>query len=282
MPLFNRLDDWLIHPPALQTHSKIKRFGMEFLWFGLKEARACLFAGIIFLSMMVIPKAGIMGLPRYDVLLIIALLAQFCLVYFRLETMDEFKAIMLFHLVGFVMEAFKVSANIGSWQYPQAAYSKVFGVPLFTGFMYAAVGSYIIQCWRLLDLKIRFHPPYVFAVIVSLLIYINFFSHHFIGDYRWYIVAATVGLYARTMVIFTPYDKERKIPLLVSFVLIGFFLWLAENIGTLLSVWQYPNQLGAWSVVHIGKWSSWALLVIMTFTITIFLKHIKATIHIPK
>jgi hypothetical protein len=46
-------------------------------------------------------------------------------------------------------------------------------------------------------------------------------------------------------------------------------------------VWTYPNQLGAWSVVHIGKWSSWSLLVIMTFSIVANLRHIKDTIHIP-
>ncbi|OVZ55283.1 hypothetical protein CDO44_23970 [Pigmentiphaga sp. NML080357] len=43
----------------------------------------------------------------------------------------------------------------------------------------------------------------------------------------------------------------------------------------------YPNQLGAWSTVHLGKWSSWSLLVIMTFTIVANLKHIKARVHVP-
>ena len=45
---------------------------------------------------------------------------------------------------------------------------------------------------------------------------------------------------------------------------------------------RYPNQLGAWSVVHISKWSSWSLLVIMTFTIVASLKHVKARIHIAE
>ena len=82
--------------------------------------------------------------------------------------------------------------------------------------------------------------------------------------------------------IFRPYDRDRKMPMLLAFVLIGFFIWLAENISTFFSVWQYPDQLGAWSTVHIGKWSSWTLVIIMTFTIVAFLKHIRATIHIPK
>ena len=61
-----------------------------------------------------------------------------------------------------------------------------------------------------------------------------------------------------------------------------FFIWLAENISTFFGVWRYPNQIGAWATVHIGKWSSWSLLVIMTFTIVANLKHIKAHIHVPE
>ena len=146
--------------------------------------------------------------------------------------------------------------------------------------MYAAVGSYIIQAWRLFDLRIRSHPPYWLATLCSLLIYLNFFTHHYIGDYRWYLAAFALGLYARTTVVFTPCDTSRKMPLLLAFVLIGFFIWLAENIGTFAGLWRYPNQIGAWSAVHIGKWSSWALLVMMTFTIVANLKHIKHTIAV--
>ena len=148
--------------------------------------------------------------------------------------------------------------------------------------MYASVGSFIIQSWRLFDLKVRYHPPYFYSTCVAILIYINFFTHHYIGDYRWYITAFILGIYARSMVIFTPYDRERKMPLLLAFILIGFFIWLAENISTFFGIWKYPNQLGAWSAVHVGKWSSWALLVIMTFTITTFLKNIKRRIHIAQ
>jgi uncharacterized membrane protein YoaT (DUF817 family) len=147
--------------------------------------------------------------------------------------------------------------------------------------MYAAIGSYIIQAWRLFDLRIRHHPPYWMATLIALAIYLNFFTHHFIGDYRWYIAACAVGLYARCTVVFRPYDTDRRMPLLLAFVLIGFFIWLAENISTFFGIWHYPNQLGAWSAVHIGKWSSWSLLVIMTITIVAHLKHIKTQIHVP-
>lgn len=253
---------------------------VELLYFGVKEARACLFAGLFFLAMFCVPRAGLAGIPRYDVLLAVALAIQAWMLATRLESWDEVKAIGLFHAVGFALEEFKTS--IGAWSYPDFAYTKVLGVPLFSGFMYAAIGSYIIQAWRLLDLRIRHHPPYPMAAAIAVLIYLNFYTHHYIGDYRWYLAACALGLYARTTVIFRPLDRDRKMPLLLGFVLTGFFIWLAENLGTLLGVWRYPNQLGAWSAVHVGKWSAWSLLVIMTFTIVANLKHVKARVHVPE
>jgi uncharacterized membrane protein YoaT (DUF817 family) len=276
------LDKHLIDRPADLPRNGIERFVVEFFYFGVKEARACLFAGLFFLSVFLVPRAGIIGIPRYDLLLLIAVVIQAGMVWAKLETIDELKAISVFHVVGFALEAFKTSGSIQSWSYPDFAYTKLFGVPLFSGFMYAAVGSYVIQAWRLFDLRVRHHPSYWMAGFMALAIYVNFFTHHYIGDYRWYIAACTLGLYARTTVIFRPYDQDRKMPLLLAFVLIGFFIWLAENISTFFGVWRYPNQIGAWSTVHIGKWTSWCLLVIMTFTIVANLKHIKHKIHVPE
>lgn len=282
MNSINRLDNWLMQIQPPENTRGWRRFCWEFWFFGLKQARACLFVALFFTAVLLVPSAGLLSIPRYDVLLILALLIQAWMLWRKPETLDELKAICLFHLVGFALEVFKTSGSIQSWSYPGFAYSKVFGVPLYAGFMYAAVGSYIIQSWRLMQQRVVHHPPYWMAVLVALLIYANFFSHHYIGDFRWYIAAATLGLYARTTVYFTPLDRERKMPLLLGFILVGFFIWLAENISTLLGLWSYPNQLGAWSVVHIGKWSSWSLLVIMTFTIVAQLKYVKARIDIPQ
>ena len=280
--LLQRLDGVLLANTPAPELSGVRRFVVEFLFFGIKEARACLFAGLVFVSIFITPREGLFGIPRYDMLLIIAVAIQCWMIWTRLESIDEFKAICLFHVVGFALEVFKTSGSIQSWSYPDFAYTKFFGVPLFSGFMYAAVGSYIIQAWRILDVRILHHPPYWMAALVALAIYANFFTHHFIGDYRWYIAALAIGLYARATVVFRPFDKDRRMPMTLAFILIGFFIWLAENISTFFAIWHYPNQIGAWSTVHLGKWSSWTLLVIMTFTIVASLKHIRATIHIPK
>jgi uncharacterized membrane protein YoaT (DUF817 family) len=254
----------------------------ELLCFGLKQARACLFVVLFFAAIFLMPRAGLFGVTRYDLLFVIALLIQALMLAFKLESFDELKAVCLFHALGFALEVFKTSSGIKSWAYPDAGVTKLFGVPLFSGFMYAGIGSYIIQSWRLFDMKVRHHPPYWMAWVLAGAIYANFFTHHYLIDYRWYLACITLGLYARTTVHFTPRGKRRSMPLLLSFVLIGFFIWLAENIGTFFGVWRYPNQIGAWATVHIGKWSSWSLLVIMTFTIITNLKHIKAHIHIPE
>lgn len=277
----NALDDWLMHRPVPAQLAGFKRWVWEFWFFGLKNARSCLFVGLFFAAVFAMPRGGIWGIPRYDLLLIAALAIQFAMVVTRLETWDELKAITLFHVVGFALEVFKTSSGIKSWAYPDFAYTKLWGVPLFSGFMYAAVGSYIIQAWRLFELRILHHPPYWMAALIAVLIYANFFTHHYIGDYRWYLAACALGLYARTTVLYRPLDRDRRMPLLLAFVLIGFFIWLAENISTFAGVWSYPNQLGAWSTVHVGKWSSWSMLVVMTFTIVANLKHIKRHIHVP-
>ena len=276
------LDARLLNLDARPDLSGARRAATEFWYFGIKEARACLFAGLFFAAVFAVPRAGLFGIPRYDLLLLIALAIQAWMLWAKLETWDEVKAITLFHIIGFALEVFKTSSGIRSWSYPDFAYTKVFGVPLFSGFMYAAVGSYIIQSWRLFDIRIRHHPPYWMAALIAIAIYANFFTHHFIPDVRWYLAACALGLYARATVVFRPLDRDRTMPLLLSFLLIGFFIWLAENISTLFGIWRYPNQLGAWTTVHVGKWSSWSLLVVMTFTIVANLKHIKERIHVPE
>lgn len=280
MLFIEKLDKYLLSRTDDAKLSGMRRFFTEFLFFGIKEARACLFAGLFFLLVFTVPRTGIWGIPRYDFLFIAAIAIQAWMLLRKLETLDELKAISVFHLVGFILEVYKTSAGIKSWSYPDFAYTKILGVPLFSGFMYAAIGSYMIQAWRLFDLRIKHHPIPWMATIIAILIYINFFTHHFYGDYRWYLTACILGLYARTIVTFRPYDRDRKMPLLLSFILIGFFVWIAENLSTFYGVWLYPNQMGAWATVHVGKWSSWSLLVIMTFTIVVNLKHIKKSIQI--
>lgn len=115
---------------------------LELLHFGLKNARACLFPAFI-LGMLALTRAVELPLARYDFLLLACLAMQALMLATGLETRDELKVITLFHLLGLGLELFKV--HVGSWSYPEAALAKVGGVPLYSGFMYASVASYMIQ-----------------------------------------------------------------------------------------------------------------------------------------
>ncbi len=98
------------------------------------------------------------------------------------------------------MEWFKVHA--GSWRYPEPGMFKIFDVPLFSGFMYASVGSYMARVIRIFDMRFAPYPPFWTTVLLAAAIFINFFSHHFLPDIRLDLFAATLVLFARTRISF--------------------------------------------------------------------------------
>lgn len=252
----------------------MKAFLREFLVFGVKQARACIFAGSFFL-LLFLSHYVTFGLARYDFIFIGAVLLQALLVLFKVETIDEVKVILLFHFIGFVLEVFKTHPSIGSWAYPEYGFFKILNVPLYSGFMYAAVGSYIAQAWRIFDLKLKQAPSYWIPVVLSFLIYLNFFTHHYIPDIRYLLMLGVIIVFWKTTVEFTVIKKVRIMPLPVSFFLIAFFIWVAENIATLLGAWKYPDQLITWTTVSLHKIGSWSLLVIISFMIIAYLKNLK-------
>lgn len=242
--------------------------------FGWEQALSCLFPVVIFASLALTQFISMPILPRYDWLLIIFLLMQWLMVRSGLETKDELRVITLFHLIGLTLEIFKV--NMGSWSYPEEGFSKVFGVPLYSGFMYASVASYLCQAWRRLDVNLVKRPSFSIVVPLAAAIYLNFFTHHYWLDIRWWLSLAVIIVFWRTWVTYKVGGKLYRMPLALSFVLIGFFIWIAENIATFFGAWQYPNQREAWSLVHLGKVSSWLLLVIVSFLIVATLKQVKS------
>ncbi|WHX27973.1 DUF817 domain-containing protein [Virgibacillus halodenitrificans] len=242
--------------------------------FGWEQALSCLFPVVIFASLALTQFISMPILPRYDWLLIIFLLMQWLMVRSGLETKDELRVITLFHLIGLTLEIFKV--NMGSWSYPEEGFSKVFGVPLYSGFMYASVASYLCQAWRRLDVNLVKWPSFSIVVPLAAAIYLNFFTHHYWLDIRWWLSLAVIIVFWRTWVTYKVGGKLYRMPLALSFVLIGFFIWIAENIATFFGAWQYPNQTVAWSLVHLGKVSSWLLLVIVSFLIVATLKQVKS------
>ncbi len=243
----------------------LESFFHEFLTFGIKQAWACLFGGLMLVAIIASSYFQWTAFYRYDFLFLYAIVVQALLIIFKFETLSEAKVIFLFHIVGTVMEIFKTSSGIGSWSYPEASIFHIGNVPLFSGFMYSAVGSYIARSRRVMKLQYPGYPRQMFAIILIGLIYANFFTHHYIPDIRILLFLGTFWLFWKTKVLFTVTTKERSMPLLLGFFLISFFIYLAENIGTFSKAWLYPSQENEWHLVSLAKLGSWFLLMIISF-----------------
>lgn len=175
--------------------------------------------------------------------------------------------ILVFHVTGTAMELFKVKA--GSWFYPEAGFFMLMGVPLFSGFMYAAVGSYIARAIRVFGMRFAPYPAYWASLLLAVAIYVNFFANHFLPDIRLALFAATVLLYARTRVWFVIGAHARWMPLPVAALFSSFALWVAENVGTATGTWIYSGQLPG-QAVSFAKLGSWYLLLYVAFvTVTL-------------
>jgi len=184
-----RLGSWAAQRP-------VTSFVYEFIRFGVKQAWACLFGGamvaLIVGTALWYPRGAF--LARYDFMFLMALAIQAAMLAFKLETLDEAKVILIYHVVGTILEVFKT--GVGSWIYPEPSIFHVAGVPLFSGFMYASIGSYIARAWRLFDFRFTHHPPLWSVDLLGLAIYANFFAHHYTNDLRIILFAAAAALLA--------------------------------------------------------------------------------------
>ncbi|MGX1159472.1 uncharacterized membrane protein YoaT (DUF817 family) [Arthrobacter sp. SLBN-100] len=236
----------------------------EFVVFGLKQGWACIFGGALLAVLMAArlwyPDSA--ALARNDFLTLAAVAIQILMVVFKLETLRELRVIILFHLVGTVMELFKT--DVGSWSYEAEGILRIGAVPLFSGFMYAAVGSYMVRVYRLFDLRFASYPRRWITAIIAVAIYVNFFSHHYIWDMRWALLAAVVIIFGRCVMHFRVFRKHHRMPLVIAFLLVALFIWVAENIATWSGAWLYPSQVDGWHPVSLDKLVSWFLLMIIS------------------
>ncbi|MHA6482634.1 DUF817 domain-containing protein [Paenibacillus sp. strain BS8-2] len=246
----------------------------QLLHFGYHQAMSCLFPAAIFGTLAL---SGLIDWPyihRYDAILLILLAVQFLMYRSGLETIDEIKVIGLFHLIGLALEMYKV--HMGSWSYPEPGFTKLLGVPFYSGFMYASVASFMCQIWRRLRMDMSGWPGLASAGLLGGAIYLNFFTHHYLPDVRWWLTGLVLVVFWRTWIFYRVRGTTYRMPLTLAFVIVGFFIWLAENIATFFNAWKYPDQHITWKIVSFSKISSWFLLVIISVIIVAQLKHVKA------
>ena len=244
----------------------------ELVMFTLKQAWACLFGALMLAGLIISNQIwnNAWAVQRYDALVIYAITLQALFLIFKLETLAEARVILLFHLTGTAMEIFKV--NAGSWAYPEPALLKLWDTPLFSGFMYASVGSFIARVIRIFDMRFAPYPPLWMTFTLGTLIYLNFFTHHYIWDARYLLFAATLILCIRTRVWFRIADADYWMPLPLAALLTSFFLWVAENVGTGTGTWLYAGA-DRIAMVSFAKLGSWYLLLYVSFvTVTVVMR----------
>lgn len=259
-----RVDAWAHSILATAPASGWRAAAVEAAVFVVKQAWACLFGATLLL---VIVAARLWypadaAIVRDDALTVAAVLIQVVMIASRLESGRELWVIVLFHVAGTVIELFKT--EVGSWAYEADGVLRIAGVPLFSGFMYAAVGSYMVRVYRLFDLRFRRYPPVWITTVLALLIYANFFTQHYVWDIRWVLLAAIIAVWAPTVMHARIWRRSIRIPILAAFAGVALFIYLAENIATWAGAWLYPHQVDGWEPVSLSKLSSWFLLMILS------------------
>lgn len=204
---------------------------------------------------------------RYDVLFVAAIGMQIVLVVRKLEHREEVYAITLFHLLGTCMELFKTS--VGSWSYSEVGFFSIGAVPLFAGFMYASVGSAIARGIRLFRVHFTDLPGKASLLLLGGLIYMNFFTHHYMYDIRYILLAYAGVLLYKTHAHITVGARVFRVHFLAVALCVATCIWIAENVATYAHIWRYPHQILAWRPVHAEKITSWFLLMLVSFTLVI-------------
>ena len=234
-------------------------------------ASAALFGGLLLGAFWLTAQVHwpLAGVARYDFLLVYALLIQAVMIRWRLETPREVLVIALFHGLAMGMELFLTSPQIGSWHYPEAGHWRIANVPLFAGFMYSAVGSFLARGLRVFAVQFEGLPDLRALGLLALACYGNFFSHHFIWDLRWLLGGCSVGLFWSTRITLSGTGWTRTGPFLPLLLGLAGLVWVAENIATYSHIWLYPSQQGGWHPVGLGKVSSWYLLLLLSLVLVL-------------
>ena len=241
----------------------------EPVMFVAKHLWAGLYGGVLMVSIAAVnllwPEGG--TLARYDVLLLIAVLTQAAFILSGLETRAEIVAVAVFCVLGLGLEIFNTAR--GHWVYPQEGRFAIAHVPLFVGFMYAAVGVCILRMLRIFQMRFDPFPPMPWVIALSALIYVNFFTQHIWVDIRAGLFAATLILFWRTRIWFQATARRRWwLPMLFSLFMSALGVWGAENLGTLTGTWLYEGQEQG-EMVSLATLGSWYLFLCVALCVAL-------------
>ncbi|QYK53787.1 MAG: DUF817 domain-containing protein [Fimbriimonadaceae bacterium] len=239
---------------------------LNFLWdFVRIQIIACSFPFTLVALIAITKFLPHLPIARYDLLFLLCVLVQFVMVKIKLETWRDASVVAIFHLLGLLLEIYKV--NQGSWSYPEHSVLKIAGAPLYSGFMHASVASYMCLAWKKFDLKSTDWPTPMTALTTAAIVYAQFFFPSWPTLLRIAMLVAVCVIFGRSQVHYTVISKVWRMPMAVAFVLIGIMIWIAENLATYFGAWKYPYQLEQWQPVHAMKIISWTLLMMVSLVI---------------
>jgi uncharacterized membrane protein YoaT (DUF817 family) len=196
----------------------------EFLRFGLKQGWACLFGGIAVFLMIATwwfyPATA--WLPRYDFLFLCMITVQIALLAGRLETADEAKVILIYHVVGTMMEIFKTQA--GSWIYPEPNFFRHHFMPDLRWLLFALAG------WLFLRTRVYFRVWHISRSMPLLL------GLGLVSLFIWF--SENIGTFTKTWL----YPSQRHGWSMVSFDKFGSWFLLLIISYTLVSLVNAPRD----------------------------------------
>jgi uncharacterized membrane protein YoaT (DUF817 family) len=230
-----------------------------------KHIIACTFPFSLVASLAITKVIQIPGLPRYDLLFVLCLAIQYLMIKFKMESWRDAAVVGAFHILGLGLEIYKV--NQGSWSYPEFSYLKICGAPIYSGFMHGSVASFMCLAWKQLNLKSSGWLLPNQSWPIAIITYALFFASQATTIMRLVTLICVLLFFWQCKVHYTINRERYQLPMSLAFVLIGFMIWVAENIATYLGAWKYPYQLEVWQPVHVGKIVSWSLLMIVSLII---------------
>ena len=163
------------------------------------------------------------------------------------------------------MEIFKTGA--GSWIYPEPSVLRIAGVPLFSGFMYAAVGSYHRARVAHLGLPLRALSADLAAGGAGGRVYANFFTHHYLPDMRLGLFVASALIYGPCMLYYRPDRRSGRCRCWSALC-----WWRCSSGSPRTSALSpapgsIPARQRGWHPVSLDKLGSWYLLMIISFVL---------------
>ncbi|MEM9715681.1 MAG: DUF817 family protein [Pseudomonadota bacterium] len=237
-------------------------WGLDQVWW---QIRAAVF-GIAFLAAIVgtaVIWSPDWALARNDALFGVGVVLMVAVFWTGVNRMADAVPIGIVFLLGIGLELHRT--GVGAWAYADGGVLKLGAKPLFVGFMYAAVASYVIRSLRLKELVVTRLPHWAVAAFVSVSIYGMFF----VGVPDWVrpaVLALAVIVFGMARVV-APSGSWLPVP--VALGLAAVLLWCAENVGTFSGTWTYRGQ-GPGELVDLTKISAWFLLLTVIFWVVTY------------